>query len=306
MSESAAAAGGPVGGLVGEVAGGPVGEVAAVVGGEPVWAAEVAAELARLRAGPVGGRLPPDGTAEGRQLRRWTAQRVVLRRLLEREAAARGLGGDPNPAARPDPEPRPDPALRPDHAARPDAGLRPDPALLGAAVADVLTTSPAARAVYAAVTATVTVPEPAGRAYYDRNADRFTRLPSWLVRQATAADPADLAGLLAAASPVPVHPDSLPAAVRQAAADAGPRTGTALGPVRGATGWHLVRVDAVTPGGLLPYPEVRDRIAADLLARRRQQAFARWLDARAAALVRLRPGYEHPADPRNPDATHRH
>jgi len=30
------------------------------------------------------------------------------------------------------------------------------------------------------------------------------------------------------------------------------------------------------------------------------------LDARCATLVRLTPGYEHPADPRQPDATHRH
>src|SRR6266566_4826734 len=101
-------------------------QVAAWLDGEPVPAAEVIAEVTRL---------PRDGTADGRQLRRWMAQRVVLRRLLERERAERGLA--------------------------PDGGwpVGADPALLGAAAADVLATSAAARAVFAAVTAGVTVEE---------------------------------------------------------------------------------------------------------------------------------------------------
>jgi len=36
------------------------------------------------------------------------------------------------------------------------------------------------------------------------------------------------------------------------------------------------------------------------------RAFALWLARRHAALVRLMPGFEHPADPRHPDAAHRH
>lgn len=36
------------------------------------------------------------------------------------------------------------------------------------------------------------------------------------------------------------------------------------------------------------------------------RAFALWLAHRHAALVRLMPGFEHPADPRHPDAAHRH
>lgn len=52
--------------------------------------------------------------------------------------------------------------------------------------------------------------------------------------------------------------------------------------------------------------EVRDRIAATLLAAARRRAFRLWLDARCAALVELAPGYEHPGDPRQPDNTHRH
>jgi [acyl-carrier-protein] S-malonyltransferase len=91
----------------------------------------------------------------------------------------------------------------------------------------------------------------------------------------------------------------------RAAAGARP-AGRMVGPVRGRLGWHLLAVDAVRPAGPVPYGEVRDRIAAALLDRRRQLAFARWLDAELAARVRLAPGFEHPADPRQPDATHRH
>ncbi|MBO2452662.1 malonyl CoA-ACP transacylase [Actinomadura barringtoniae] len=36
------------------------------------------------------------------------------------------------------------------------------------------------------------------------------------------------------------------------------------------------------------------------------RAFALWLARRHAALVRLMPGFEHPADPRHADAAHRH
>jgi [acyl-carrier-protein] S-malonyltransferase len=237
--------------------------LAATVEGEPVWACEVDAELDRLRGGPRAAWLPAPGTQDGRQLRRWVAQRVVLRRLLEQEAAARGL------------------------AAGDDVPVRPDPAVLGAATAEVLATSPAARAVYAAVTAGERTGEAELVAYYRRNLDRFTRSDRWTVRVAGSAPDLD------AATPVPVDPATLPPAVRAAATGAAP------------AGVHAA-LDAVRPGGVRPYDEVRGEIAAAVLDRRRQVAFARWLDARAAAAITLEPGYEHPADPGNPDATHRH
>ena len=180
---------------------------AAWVDGEPVPATEVSAELARLRAGPRAARLPADGTPDGRQLRRWVTQRVVLRRLLDHEAAARGL----TPPDADDP--------------------RWDPALVGSAAADVLATSPVARAVYRAVTADLAVPEADVRDHYDRNLDRY---------------------------------------------------------------------------GHLPYARARTLVEAAVVEHRRQRTFARWLDAQAATRIRLAPGYEHPADPRQPDATHRH
>jgi [acyl-carrier-protein] S-malonyltransferase len=50
----------------------------------------------------------------------------------------------------------------------------------------------------------------------------------------------------------------------------------------------------------------RGRIAAQLLDQARERSFAQWLDERCAALVRLAPGYEHPADPAQPDYAHHH
>lgn len=50
----------------------------------------------------------------------------------------------------------------------------------------------------------------------------------------------------------------------------------------------------------------RDRIAVLLLDQAHERYFARWLDERCAALVRLAPGYEHPADPAQPDYAHHH
>jgi [acyl-carrier-protein] S-malonyltransferase len=248
---------------------------AAWLDAEPVPAAEVAAELDRLRAGPLAARLPRDGTADARQLRRWVAQRVVLRRLLERSAAAGGLAGDPG------------------------LPVRPDAAVLGTAAADVLATSAAARAVLAAVTAGVTVAEDEVRAWYQAQPDRYARPERWRVRQAFLpgdADPAGLAAALVLARPVELAPATLVPELR----------GAPAGPVRSRLGWHLLAVDAVLPAGPVPYASVRDGIAAALLDRRRQEVFGRWLDAEVAARVRLAPGFEHPADPRQPDATHRH
>ena len=87
---------------------------AAWVDGEPVPAADVEAEVGRLRAGPLADRLPPAGTADARQLRRWVTQRVARTRLLEHDAAARGLT---TPSA-----------------------MRVDAAVVGATAADVLAT----------------------------------------------------------------------------------------------------------------------------------------------------------------------
>ena len=240
---------------------GPGAEPAAWVDGEPVPAAEVAAELDRLRSGPL--RLPPDGTQDGRQLRRWVTQRVVIRRLLT--AAARDLPPAPG-------------------------DVRADPALVGTAAADVVATSAAARAMLASFAAHPDESEV--RAHYDAHPDRYARSERWLVRQAFGPTPADLT----LSAPYEVDPATLVPELRPAPA----------GPVRSALGWHRLVVDEVRPAGPVPYERVRPAIEAELAGRRAQLDLARWLDEALATRVRLAAGYEHPADPRQPDATHRH
>lgn len=68
-------------------------------------------------------------------------------------------------------------------------------------------------------------------------------------------------------------------------------------------GWRVFHpaVNAVTA-----FEAVRELIECELVGAARRRAFARWLDGARAELVRLRPGYEHPGDPHQPDNTHRH
>ena len=237
---------------------------AAWVDGEPVPAADIEAEVARLRAGPLADRLPPAGTTDSRQLRRWVTQRVVLRRLLEHEAAARALT---TPGT-----------------------LRVDAAVVGAAAADVLATSAVARGVLATFATRPTEAEV--RAHYDAHPDRYARPERWLVRQAFASTP----DTLVLGPPTEVDPATLVPELRT----------RPDGPVHSGLGWHRLVVDAVLPAGPVPYDEVRPAIEAELADRTTQLAFARWLDEAAARRIRLASGFEHPADPRQPDATHRH
>lgn len=83
------------------------------------------------------------------------------------------------------------------------------------------------------------------------------------------------------------------------------------------TGWHVFHVEPPQPSRAkgqsrpdrkpwLPLADVRDQIERELTGAARRLTFRRWLDQRVADLVRLRPGYEHPADPAQPDNTHRH
>ncbi|GAA4224990.1 [acyl-carrier-protein] S-malonyltransferase [Streptosporangium album] len=55
-----------------------------------------------------------------------------------------------------------------------------------------------------------------------------------------------------------------------------------------------------------PYERARGPIAEELTEVAADRVFALWLERRHADLVRLRPGFEHPADPGHADATHRH
>ncbi|MDD4868518.1 MAG: malonyl CoA-ACP transacylase, partial [Mycobacterium sp.] len=128
--------------------------VVATVAGTPVTVDEVDAAEARLRGGPHAAALPANGTGEGRQLRRWLTQLIVTQKVVAAEAAARGLiaGGAPTEAE-----------LLPDVAARLEIG-----GVAAAALAD-----PAARALFADVTAAVGVSDDDVADYHRRNPLRF-------------------------------------------------------------------------------------------------------------------------------------
>ncbi len=55
-----------------------------------------------------------------------------------------------------------------------------------------------------------------------------------------------------------------------------------------------------------PYAQERPAIEDHLTQAAHERTFSRWLDQRHARLVHLEPGFEHPADPHQPDAEHRH
>jgi [acyl-carrier-protein] S-malonyltransferase len=185
------------------------GHRAAWVDGEPLDVADVETELARLRSGPRAGLLPIAESSEGRQLRRWVAQSLVARRLLEQQADRLGLGADADPGVE---------QVVPSRMAA---------MCLGGVLASVLRQSGPARVVYAAVTAAVRVPDEDVRAYLAR----------------------------ASGNPNPV-----------AWGDACSLLGEA----------------------------------------RRREAFLDWYAVQTSTRVRLEHGYEHPGDPHQPDATHRH
>jgi [acyl-carrier-protein] S-malonyltransferase len=75
-------------------------------------------------------------------------------------------------------------------------------------------------------------------------------------------------------------------------------------PPRDADGWRVFDPDKRTDRE--PLSRVRSLIEAELRGAAGRRKFARWLDAARTDLVRLRPGFEHPGDPGQPDNTHRH
>lgn len=154
---------------------------------------------------------------------------------------------------------------------------------LGSVPVAVLVASPVARAVYDRVTATVE--PPCARRVPARTGPEERR-----VRLVPAGGPPQHLGW--------VRPDRYAGPLGAAIAAATP--GDAYGPVDVAGAPHTVLVEAVRAGsdGTDPAAELHDAA--------RRHAFVDWLERERRARVRLRPGFEHPADPRQPDNTHRH
>ncbi len=241
-------------------------QVVARVGRSVVTTVELEERLAALRNGPLGPRLPKDGTPAGVRLRRWVAQLLACEALLLHETGwtvPSGGGSDPAPER-------------------------------------------AARTLFDRVTADVTVSEAELFRYYRDNIDRWVRPERRTVRQAVRATRVQAAAVRpdGLGAPETLTRGVFSGPFEDAVFEAAP--GAWIGPVRTVFGWHVAVLDGVEQGGVLPYDAVRESIHDDLLSAARGQAFDDWLASRRAALVQLSPGYEHPGDPSLPDAVHRH
>lgn len=148
--------------------------VVATVAGSAVEVAEVDAMEAALRGSDVAATLPSPGTSEGRQLRRWLTQLAIAERVVAAAAAELDVREHAVPT---------EDDVLPDAVARLDIGSIPAAVLR----------RPLARAVFAHVTAHVTVPAADVEAYRARNPLRFrepvtTAGPGWTRRPAAPAD----------------------------------------------------------------------------------------------------------------------
>lgn len=222
--------------------------------------------MAEIRRGPRGRHVPPDGGSQSDGIRRWIVQELVTEAVLAHEIRAAGLID----------------------------------------VADLVDE----------VTAEVTVADDEMRTYYDRNSDLFARAEVRRIRHSVVpyeeaaersaaalkgGDPAmdlDVMGVL------DVRRGELAGPLEEAIFAA--REGDALGPIQSELGWHVARLEGVTPAGVVPYADARPAIEAELLAAARLTAFGQWLDRRRDALAVIEPAFAHPADPVNGFPSHRH
>ena len=244
--------------------------IAALVGQTPITVDVVRHRVKRLRAGPRGPALPADDTAEGRQLARWALQLLIAEQVMAQEAADRGL----------------EPAGVPVQLAE-SARLE-----LGSVLAAVVTTNRLAQAVFWAVTADVNVDDKEVAGYFHANKDKYRGRLTRPVTHRYAGRPVNAGRryLVRAGDFAP----SVDAAVF-AAPD-----GATIGPIDG----HAFTVGPMRSGDV-PFDLAAPGIRSELLAARRRRDFALWADAQCAA-AQLMPGFEHPADIRQPDHTHRH
>jgi [acyl-carrier-protein] S-malonyltransferase len=261
-----------------------VATVIAVVAGRPIDLAALEQRMADVRRGPRGRHLPPENAGpESTRLGRWLVQELVTEAVLAHESRAAGLTGSPEMAI---------------------AGL------------------------VERVTFSVTVPARDVRGYYVRNRDRYRRREARRVRHILLPDEASAreaarriaAGeemsALAAARSIDagsrssggvlgeVHRGELSGPLEDALFDAQP--GAVIGPVQTEHGWHVARVEAVSPESVVPYRDARPAIEAELLAAERTRVFAAWLEDRRAALAVIEPAFEHPAHPIHGFPSHRH
>jgi [acyl-carrier-protein] S-malonyltransferase len=158
------------------------------------------------------------------------------------------------------------------------------------------------------VTAGVTVATADARAYYDRNSDLYARPEVRLVRHAVVAGQASAEAIaedsVGDGESLEVRRGELAGELEEALFAA--RAGDVVGPIRTEHGWHVVRVDEITPQAIASFDDVRAAIVAELLAAARVRAFGEWLETRRNALAVIEPAYAHPGDPVHGLPGHRH
>ncbi len=89
----------------------------------------------------------------------------------------------------------------------------------------------------------------------------------------------------------PSQNSGLAPAFEQAMDKLGP--GQTSGPVQTQYGWHIIRVDSISPPGLQPFDQVKDDLKRSLLLERQRGVFDKWLaDTRSKYKISYSPGYE--------------
>jgi hypothetical protein len=273
----AATADRPVAGVT-EPADGDPDRTIATVAGRPIRLADLERRADELRRGPRGKHIPPHGGSSP-EIRRWIVRELVTDAVLAHEARAGGL------------LPAVDPATAGDG--------RLSPAVIGLLV-DRVTTG-------------VTADEAVVRSFYERNQDRYRQPEARRIRHVVCHDVGAARDAVrrfeSGAAPedahaYELHRGELVGPVEDAVFAAA--AGEVIGPIETDRGWHVVRVEAVVPSGVVPFEAARPGIEADLLAVERVKAFERWLEERRAALAAIEPEFEHPGHPLHGATTHRH
>jgi [acyl-carrier-protein] S-malonyltransferase len=291
----------------------PGNEVVATVADRTITVVDVADRIAAVRRGPAGTKLPLAGTQEDVRLRRWMAQLLITELLVLHEAASARLLVHLDDCVTGDTIQR--------HASSPVTSN-------GADTVAAVQIMAAATALFEHVTGEVTVTEAEVRGYYDANPDLYSRPELRRVRHVLLDTEANARRVTEAVA-AGIALEDLAA---QRSLDHGSRTrggdlgwigrgemvgpfeetvfasypGSLARPFRTQFGWHVLRVESVSPAHHVAFHAARGAIEAELLAAARGLVFDRWLEGRRQALVCVNPSYAHPGDPSLPDSVHRH
>jgi [acyl-carrier-protein] S-malonyltransferase len=250
-------------------------ERVAAVGGRPIPVTRVDQRMERLRRGPRGRHVPPDGSDASLRLRRWLVQELVVEEIVAAEARRVGLWRDP-------------------------VGAEPSPAVVHR-LRDLLP-------------ADVTVPEDEVRAYYERNGDLFRRAEVRCIRHVLTGGEEDARiaarrlaageGALPLGERFELRRGELTGVLEDGVFAAA--VGDVVGPVRTEHGWHVAVVESIVAAHSVPYDEVRSAIADELLAAARDRAFGEWLARQRREVAVIEPLFEHPGHPVHGLPRHRH